>query len=84
MEMARNPSRDGMVPLSGEALLVAFDFLAVVVEPSGRLLPHPLGDKARQRTSNLRAIDRIVARDRRSIASELKFATLRCIANATR
>ena len=80
--MARNPSSDGMAPLSEGALAVAFDLLqanaAVAIglaELSGHLARHPRRDKAWLSAMNLRAIDAIVARVRRSIASELKLAT---------
>ena len=85
--MARNPSSDGMTP----SVTVAFDLLqgdaAVaigLVELSGPLARRPPRDKARQGPSNLRAIDAIVARVRRSIASELKLATRHRIANDLR
>jgi hypothetical protein len=91
MEIARKPSSDGIAPLAEGAPAVGFDLLqgnaAVaigLVELGGPLVPHPLRDKARQRARNLRAIDAIIALVGPSIASELKLATLRRIANATR
>jgi hypothetical protein len=91
MEIARNPSSDGMTPFSEEALAVAFVLLqgnaAVamgLVVLNGHLSRHPLRDKARQGARNARAIDAIVARVRRSIAGELKLAIRRRIADDLR
>jgi hypothetical protein len=55
-----------------------------LVELSGPLGRRPLRDKARQGASNLRAIDAMVARVRRSITSGLKLETWHRIANDLR
>ena len=71
MEIARNPSSDGIAALLEGSLAADFDSLhgnasvTGAVEPSGHLTPRR--DKARQNTMRLRAIDAVA---RRSVPSE--------------